>query len=346
MTSDINKDIVEHIKNHPLQSSKEIYDSLGLEMGYATIKRALTQLLSEKLIATKGKGKGTKYLVSSTYELLYPVDVENYFKKEQDERQIKDSFNLSLITDILRAANLFTGGEQALLQSLHTKFKKNIAGLSTTEYGKEMERLAIDLSWKSSQIEGNTYTLLETERLLKEKETAEGKPKDDSTMLLNHKDALNFIIANPDYVVPLTVHGIEDIHSLLIKDLGVDRNIRQRRVGISGTNYKPLDNEHQIRDALNDMCELINGKEDVFEKSLLALVSLSYIQAFVDGNKRTARIVSNAILIAHSYCPISFRTIDSIEYKKAMLIFYEQNNISAFKEIFISQYEFAVNTYF
>ena len=209
-----------------------------------------------------------------------------------------------------------------------------------------MERLAIDLSWKSSQIEGNTYTLLETERLLKEKETAEGKPKDDATMLLNHKEALNFIIANPDYVVPLTVHGIEDIHSLLIKDLGVDRNIRQRRVGISGTNYKPLDNEHQIRDALNDMCELINGKEDVFEKSLLALVLLSYIQAFVDGNKRTARIVSNAILIAHSYCPISFRTIDSIEYKKAMLIFYEQNNISAFKEIFISQYEFAVNTYF
>jgi len=94
------------------------------------------------------------------------------------------------------------------------------------------------------------------------------------------------------------------------------------------------------------MCELINGKEDVVEKSLLALVLLSYTQAFVDGNKRTARIVSNAILIAHGYCPISFRTVDSIEYKKAMLIFYEQNNISAFKEIFMSQYEFAVNTYF
>jgi len=94
------------------------------------------------------------------------------------------------------------------------------------------------------------------------------------------------------------------------------------------------------------MCELINAKANVFEKSLLALVLLSYIQAFVDGNKRTARIVSNAILIAHGYCPISFRTVDSIEYKKAMLIFYEQNNISAFKEIFIGQYEFAVNTYF
>lgn len=346
MTPNLNKPILEYIKNYPLRSSKEIYDSLGLEIGYATIKRTLNQLLSEKLITTKGKGKGTKYIISPAYELLYSVDVKSYFTKEQDERQIKDSFNLSLITDILRAANLFTEGEQALLLSLHTKFKENIAGLSPAEYGKEMERLAIDLSWKSSQIEGNTYTLLETERLLKEKETAEGKPKDDAIMLLNHKEALNFIIANPDYVVPLTVHGIEDIHSLLIKDLGVDRNIRQRRVGISGTNYKPLDNEHQIRDALNDMCELINSKEDVFEKSLLALVLLSYIQAFVDGNKRTARIVSNAILIAHSYCPISFRTIDSIEYKKAMLIFYEQNNISAFKEIFISQYEFAINTYF
>lgn len=346
MTIEITKSIIEYIKNHPLQSSKEIYDNLELEIGYATIKRVLNQLLSEKLISTKGKGKATRYVISAAYELLHSVNVESYFEKEQDERPVKDSFNQSLINDVLRNTDLFTEAELAQLKVLQAKFKKNIAGLSPTVYDKEMERLAIDLSWKSSQIEGNTYTLLETERLLLEKETAAGKPKDDAIMLLNHKEALNFIIAHPDYVVPLTVRAIEDIHSLLIKDLGVDRNIRQRRVGISGTNYKPLDNEHQIREALINMCELINVKEDVFEKSLLALVLLSYIQAFVDGNKRTARIVSNAILIAHGYCPISFRTVDSIEYKKAMLIFYEQNNISAFKEIFIDQYEFAVNTYF
>lgn len=346
MTTEITQSIIEYIKNHPLQSSKEIYDNLGLEIGYATIKRILNQLLSEKLISTKGKGKATKYLISPAYELLHSVNVKSYFEKEQDERPVKDSFNLSLINEVLRNADLFTEAEKAQLMVLQAKFKGNIAGLSSTAYNNEMERLAIDLSWKSSQIEGNTYTLLETERLLLEKETAAGKPKDDAIMLLNHKEALNFIIAHPDYIVPLTVRAIEDIHSLLIKDLGIDRNIRQRRVGISGTNYKPLDNEHQIREALIDMCELINAKEDIFEKSFLALVLLSYIQAFVDGNKRTARIVSNAILIAHGYCPISFRTVDSIEYKKAMLIFYEQNNISAFKEIFIDQYEFAVNTYF
>ncbi|HDR52688.1 MAG TPA: cell filamentation protein Fic, partial [Mariniphaga anaerophila] len=63
-------------------------------------------------------------------------------------------------------------------------------------------------------------------------------------------------------------------------------------------------------------------------------------------NKRTARIVSNAVLMNNNYCPISFRTVDSIDYKKAILLFYEQNNITNFKRIFIDQFEFAVNTYF
>ena len=79
---------------------------------------------------------------------------------------------------------------------------------------------------------------------------------------------------------------------------------------------------------------------------MLALVLLSYIQPFMDGNKRTARIVSNAVLMHAKYCPLSFRTVDSIEYKKAMLLFYEQNNLSAMKEIFMNQFEFAVKTYF
>lgn len=344
---DDNKDaILKFVQEHPSTSSKEIHESFGATVGYATVKRILTNLVSDNLIITAGKGKGTKYVLSPSYELSYPIDVEAYFEKEIDVRQIKENFNLSLIAKVLSSANLFTDDEEQYLNALQNEFKNNVSHLTVSAYDKEMERLAIDLSWKSSQIEGNTYSLLETERLLKEKETAAGKPKDDAIMLLNHKEAINFIIEHPDYVVPLTVSRIEDIHSLLVKDLDVDRNIRQRRVGISGTNYKPLDNEHQIRDALRDMCELINSKSSVFEKALLALVLLSYIQAFVDGNKRTTRIVSNAILIAHEYCPISFRTVDSIEYKKAMLIFYEQNNISAFKEIFKSQFEFAVKTYF
>ena len=61
---------------------------------------------------------------------------------------------------------------------------------------------------------------------------------------------------------------------------------------------------------------------------------------------RFRRAISNAILIANGYCPLSFRSVDSIDYKKAMLIFYEQNNLYAFKQIFIDQFDFAVREYF
>jgi len=346
MGKEITTEIIEFIKENPNLSSKGIHEGLKSGVGYATVKRVLSRLVSGNLVQQHGNGKGRKYVISQAYDLFYPIDVESYFQKEVDDRSIKDGFNFTLIYDVLSHAHLFTEEELKHLAALQEIFKANSTKLSEVEYKKEMERLSIDLSWKSSQIEGNTYSLLETERLLKEKETASGKTKDEAVMLLNHKDALDFILGNPTYLKPLTVAKIEDIHSILIKELGVDRNVRVRRVGITGTNYKPLDNEFQIREALEDMCLLINRCENVFEKALLLLVLISYIQPFVDGNKRTARIVSNAELLANGYCPLSFRTIESVEYKKAMLLFYEQNNITAFKKIFIDQFEFAVNTYF
>jgi Fic family protein len=283
---------------------------------------------------------------SPTFNLFYPIDLDEYFSKEIDERKILTSYNFSLIPETLQNVRLFTAEELILLNNLQNKFSENIAELSEFEYRKDMERLAIDLSWKSSQIEGNTYSLLETERLLKEKQTAAGKTIYEAVMLLNHKDVIDFVVANPDYFLSLNIAKLEEVHSILIKELGVDRNIRTRRVGITGTNYSPLDNEFQIREALQQTCDLINNRENIFEKTLLALVLLSYIQPFLDGNKRVARITANALLIANKHCPISFRTVDAVDYKKAMLLFYEQNNISAFKQIFINQFKFAVENYF
>ena len=346
MLNDKSKEILEFVKENPSLSSKNIHEGLESKMGYATVKRILTKLISDNLILSVGKGRGTKYRISSTYELFYPINANVYFEKEIDEREIKNGFNFFLIRDVLSKTKLFTEDEIQHLDNLQKNYKENISKLTELEYKREQERLAIDFSWKSSQIEGNTYSLLETERLLKDQETAEGKEKDEATMLLNHKEALDFIIANPKYLHPLKISKIEDIHSLLIKNLGVERNIRKRRVGISGTNYRPIDNEHQIKEALNDLCKLVNNSDRVFDKALFLLVLISYIQPFADGNKRTARVVSNAVLINKKYCPISFRTIDSIEYKKAILLFYEQNNITAFKKIFIDQFEFAVKTYF
>jgi len=338
--------IVNYLKNNANASSKEIFEGLNSVVSYATVKRCLSKLLDEKLITQQGNAKNSRYALSPSFNLFYPINLDEYYSKEIDERKILTSYNFSLIPEILQNVALFTTEELTLLSTLQNQFSKNIAQLSDFEYHKDMERLAIDLSWKSSQIEGNTYSLLETERLLKDKQTAAGKTKDEAVMLLNHKEAIDFVVANPDYFLTLSVAKIEELHSILIKELGVDRNIRTRRVGITGTNYRPLDNAFQIREALEQTCDLINNRENVFEKALFALVLLSYLQAFSDGNKRIARITANALLIANKYCPISFRTVDAVDYKKAMLLFYEQNNISAFKQIFVNQFKFAVEHYF
>ena len=345
MNPDNTSYLLELVKDTPNLSSKQLHERMAEKVSYATLKRLLSKLLNEKLILAVGKGKGTKYLIAPSYDLFYSLNPEKYFEKEVDERKIKAVFNFDLIRQ-LKDIDLFSSEEKLKLTSLHQKFTENISQLSPADYKQEFERLAIDLSWKSSQIEGNTYSLLETELLLREKQTAKGKTKDEAVMLLNHKEAIDFINEKSGYIHPLNIAKIENIHSILIQDLGINRNIRRRKVGISGTNYQPIDNEFQITEQLDEMCKIINLKENIFEKALLVLLLISYIQPFSDGNKRTARILSNAILIKNNHCPLSFRTVDSLDYKKAMLIFYEQNNLTEFKRIFIQQYEFAVNSYF
>ena len=342
----IQVEILQFLHYNPSSSRVEIAAGLSEAPNERTLKRIIAECVNKGDIIVEGKGKATRYSLSAQAHLTMPLDMDTYFANDVDDRTVQESFNFQLIRDVLPNVALFTEEEQTRLETVQKTFMDNMSSLSEVEYRKEMERLGVDLSWKSSQIEGNTYSLLETERLLKEKQTAQGKTKEEAIMLLNHKDALDFILDNPDYLKELTVRRLEDIHSILTKELGVGNGVRKRRVGITGTNYRPLDNEFQIREALEDTCRLINGKDNVFEKALLALVLLSYIQAFTDDNKRTARICSNAILMAWGYCPISFRTVDSVDYKKAMLMFYEQNNIVSFKQIFIEQYEFAVKNYF
>ncbi len=342
----LSDEIFQFLHYHPGSPRSEIEAGISSPPSSATLKRYLSDAVKGGMISVSGNGRAVKYSLTPKAHLLRTIEIDDYFKKEIDERVIQNTYNFELIRNLLAETELFTGEEQEKLSRLHATFSENISKLSPDSRTKEMERLGIDLSWKSSQIEGNTYTLLETEKLLKENEEARGRTKEEAQMLLNHKEALRFLVENDDYLENLSVSRIEDVHSLLVKNLNVQRNIRATRVGITGTNYSPLDNEFQIREALNDACNLINAKQNVFEKALLAILLISYIQPFTDGNKRTARIVCNALLLANRHCPLSFRTVDSLGYKEALLIFYEQNNLSAFKKIFIEQVEFAVKTYF
>lgn len=343
------KMILTYLKDNPKISAPEIHAGLvnldpNFSMSLSTVKRRLGgEFVKMNLVTSSGKGKGLKYSLTPEYLFIYPIDMDEYFSSEN--RKIKNRFNFDFMESIA-GVRLFTDTEMEVLQSLQKQYEENISKLSPAVYQMELERLSVDLTWKSSQIEGNTYSLLDTERLLKEQQTAKGKTVEEAIMLLNHKKAIDFLLQNPGFFEALKIRDIEDIHSMLVEKLDVQRNLRKELVRIGGTDYIPLDNEHQIRDSLQDACSLINSKKNVFEKALLVLVLLSYIQAFMDGNKRVARIVANGILITHHYCPISFRTVEAADYKKAMLIFYEQNNLSAFKRIFIEQFKFAVGEYF
>ena len=209
-----------------------------------------------------------------------------------------------------------------------------------------MERVTIELSWKSSKIEGNTYTLLDTESLIKEHKEAVGHTKEEAAMILNHKKALDHILGSKNKLKALSLRAIEDVHRLLVDGLNVNFGLRSRAVGITGTAYRPLDNKHQITEAMEKAVMEINKMEDAWNKALTALLLIAYIQPFEDGNKRASRLLANACLLAHNACPLSFRSIDETEYKKALTVFYELNNATLMKKLFIEQWRFAVQNYF
>ena len=310
-----------------------------------TVIRDLEKLCSIGFIERHGKGRGVYYKISDSHILFKNIDIKKYFAQPFDEREIKQGFNFKIFEIIEQP--LFLKEEEDELNKLHETFQKNFSRYdSQTIVNKEFERILIEFSWKSSQIEGNTYSLLSTELLIKENQPDETKTEKETQMILNHKDAFNETLQNKERFLNLSSRDIEYIHSLLTKKLGVVRNFRSLPVGITGTKYQPLDNLHQVTEAVGKMVDTINRKNNFFEKSFLALVLLSYIQAFEDGNKRTARMISNAILLAHNSIPMSYRAVNEVEYKKAAILFYEQNNLSYFKEIFMTQFAFAVKNYF
>ncbi|MBI2019656.1 Fic family protein, partial [Candidatus Daviesbacteria bacterium] len=139
---------------------------------------------------------------------------------------------------------------------------------------------------------------------------------------------------------------LTQLHNVMVKDLSITTGIRSRAVGITGTTYRPLDNSFQIKEALEKTIQAINTSSFPLEKALIAITFISYIQPFTDGNKRTSRMLANAILMAHDYYPLSYRSVDERIFKEALIIFYETHSILHFKKILLDQYQFALDTYF
>lgn len=320
----------------------EIKSVIG-DVSKITINRDLDKLIKAGFAIRKGRSTASVYDISKHYNLIKSIDVEEYFKVDTDKRKAAERFDFGVFS-FLR--NIFTQEEKNYLKKINKRYKENIKNISEPIRKREFERLMIELSWKSSQIEGNTYTLLETESLILENKEAMGRKKEEAIMILNHKKALEYIRKNKNTLKSISNAKIEDIHFLLTQKLKISRGLRKTPVGIVGTKYRPLDNQHQVREALEKTCRLVNNEKNPFAKAIILSVMIAYIQPFEDGNKRTSRLASNAVLMGHNICPLSYRSVDEAEYKKAVVLFYERNNISYFKKLFIEQFQFAVDNYF
>jgi Fic family protein len=338
--------ILDFIKSNKYASRLEIQKFIIKNFEKAsriTIIRDLDVLEKNLKIKKTGVGRATRYEYAAS-QILETINVEKYFEAETDERElISEYFNFDIWKNL---KDLLSQKEKSDLALLNETYLKNRAQMSKTAFKKELERITIEFSWKSSRIEGNTYSLLDTEELIKGGIEAKGKTHEEATMILNHKKALEYIYGEHEFFKKISIRKIEDLHRLLVAGLDVEFGFRKHKVGISATKYRPLDNEHQIKEAVEKLCQTINAVKNPIEKALIAIMMISYIQPFEDGNKRTARILGNALLLANDYCPLSYRSVNEKEYKKAILLFYEQNSAYYFKQIFINQFNFAVEKYF
>lgn len=307
------------------QTSSEISEFLSLDV--RTIQRSLSRLTSLGLIEKLGPANSPFYrpyliqIIASSFD-------EAYF---EDENRPETNFNFNLV-DWLKSAD-----EDTLIKLFGIP-KLNLDARSPSISKKELEYLTIELSWKSSALEGNTYTLLDTELLVKDGLRAKGKTDFETQMILNHKNAIEFIIDNQDlFNTKFNLSTVENLHSIIIDGLGVEAGIRKGMVRISASNYLPIANQQKLKELLEDVINIINGKQNPILKALLALSLIPYLQAFEDGNKRTGRILANAILITAIGRGFSLRKIDAKTLAMAYIIFYEANSMLSLSNILVNE---------
>lgn len=337
--SRIQSKIVDFVVKNDVVSAGDIQKHLN-DVTRPTLSRYLKELRESNILSTNGEGRTIKYMLSQPEIKAYPFDLSLYDIPYQTATSIR--FNHELFKE---STSLFTDGEIEKLEQANIQFATWSANSESIYKDLAFERCAIEFAWKSSKIEGNTYSLLETENLIKNKEEAVGKSHDDAVMILNQKKAFDSIYRE-NLFTDISSATLVDLHMLLMKELGVPTGIRKAHVGITGTQYTPLTIQSQLQEALDELFVLLQKISNPMEKAIIALASIAYIQPFAVGNKRTSRHFANLILHAHKLSPVVWRTVSEIEYKKAMVAFYELGNIRPIAEMWVKHYVETVETFF
>jgi len=332
-----------------------------------SLLRRLEALIADGVVMRTGKGRSIRYLTTRT-------GCKSHEVQEPKSGYKKQSPDIILTTEALDVKNIVTGSIQSrtpvtynaeflmryepnISSYLSNKEKSDLAIAGVTAqmnepggtYAKKiLERLLIDLSWNSSRLEGNSYSLLETKMLIDKGIFPPGKSNKETQMILNHKDVIEFMVENAD-TIGMNRYSILNIHGMLSYNLLPTRpasgRLRTHAVGIGGSVYTPLG----IPQKIEEMFDLMLGKadriKDPFEQAFFMMVHLPYLQPFEDVNKRVSRMAAGIPFYKKNYAPLSFIEVPNDLYTAGLLGVYELNRVELLKEVFIWAYQRSAKQY-
>jgi hypothetical protein len=332
-----------------------------------SLQRRLAQFVAEGKLVREGRQRGVRYrstavrgearagaplpLADVAGEIYIPIspegkEIRSHVRKERQMRT-PVGYNQSFLEAYYPNETSYLPAE--LRSQLHTLGSPSDGARPAGTFARDiMNRLLIDLSWASSRLEGNTYSRLDTERLIEFGQSAEGKDALETQMILNHKAAIELLVNEVD-LVDFTPYTIFSLHAFLSDGLLADRSacgrIRHRPVEIGGSVYMPIAMPQRLDELFRIILSMAQEIRDPFEQSFFVMVHLPYLQPFEDVNKRVSRLAANISFIRHNLCPLSFIDLPERAYIDAMLGVYEQNRIELLRDVFVWAYERSCQQY-
>ena len=338
--TDFAQAILEYLAAHPDAGRDAIRRHVMPRVSEATVWRALKRLVEAGAVEVSGKGRATGYSLAGAVRVRAHTQVPY-------NRRRPASYEKGFVDRYIPGKTFYLADvERQRLRGAGTPTSMPLP--AGTYARKILERLLVDLSWASSRMEGNTYDILQTERLIRFGQEASGKDRKEAVMILNHKEAIQYVVEHLDEIT-ISRADLCNIHALLADGLLADPamagRLRRMPVGITHSSYRPLADPIEIEEEFRILVHKAAAIPDPFEQSFFLLVHIPYLQAFDDVNKRTARVAANIPLLKGDLAPMSFLTMDDRAYVDGLIGVYELNDVALLREAYIDAYVTSVENY-
>lgn len=368
LPKDFNERVEAAIREHPEGiTAAELAKRFSAEASPRTLGRRLRHLVRRGRIVLQGGGRGSRYfpapikgaaniveatdILQAVAEIYVPLTAEGTQVRDLIRRPIAERPPVGYERSFLEAyqPNETFYLPTAMRDRLHELGRTPSADKRAGTYARDiMSRLLIDLSWASSRLEGNTYTRLETQRLIEFGQVAAGKDARETQMILNHKQAIEFLVENAEEI-GFNVYTFFNLHALLSENLLADPTasgrIRTQVVNVSGTTYQPLAVPQLLEELFRLILERAGAIRDAFEQSFFLLVHIPYLQPFEDVNKRVSRVGANIPFLKANLCPLSFLDVPERAYIDGTLGVYELRRVELLRDVFAWAYERSAQRY-